>query len=78
MHEDINPYNLGPVVYKYEQIITLEDLENIMAILDEQADNEYLDHDQTARYETFVRVLEVLRAWIKTGKADDLSLGGYK
>ena len=77
MHEDIDPSNLGPPVYKYDQIITVSDIKNMMIVLGAQMEDQNNTEIEEDRYETVIRVLEILIVWVNSGKPEDMSLGGY-
>lgn len=72
----IDPHNLGPTVYKYEQVITLKDLDNITEYLMETVNDTVINSAEADRLRVTLRLLEILYTWVKTGKKDDLSLGG--
>ncbi len=74
---EIDPNNLGPLVYKEEQVITKEDLlcfiEDITELADELALQGKLDEDLNERVNLGIHLLETLLIWIEGNKKKDLS-----
>ena len=67
---DIDPRDLGPKVFKYDQIVTIEDIEHMIIyygkaeeLLRYDGDHEKADHICTAH-----KTMEALAQWVRDGK----------
>ncbi len=64
---DIDPNNLGPVVYKEEQVITKEDLSHFLSEIGTGLMEETTPID-FERAKTAIAVLSILLDWISNNK----------
>lgn len=72
MSEEINPHNLGPKVYKEEQVITFEDLEFfIMDIKGYMAVN-LVDEVSEIKALAVINAFDILQIWIASNKTQEL------
>lgn len=69
----IDPHNLGPRVFKEDQVITYQDLEDIVDELSKEANKDPMDTESFKRYITAMRVLKVLALWLEEGKPKQLN-----
>jgi hypothetical protein len=67
---EIDPYNLGPKVYKRDQVITQEDLVNIINELMAKVSGTVLTAAEVERFDAAVATLSNLHEWLKLGKPE--------
>lgn len=66
----IDPHNLGPPAYKYEDVITKRDLEDWWGSM-YLAEKTFIDHGKTSTaeiYHTLHVAFDVLQMWLADGK----------
>lgn len=72
----MDPYNLGPAVYKIDQVITLDDIRKIINELVAIVAEMPLDSKEVERFDAALATLTNLYDWLKMGKPDTLSPSG--
>ena len=69
---EINPHDLGPKVYKEEQVVTLEDLQIFIDDLKGFMFSNEIDKESEVKALTTIHVFEVLTEWIGNNKEQEL------
>jgi len=67
---EIDPHNLGQPVYKYDQVITQEDLINIINELMAKVSGVILTSSEVERFDAAIGTLSNLQEWLKLGKPE--------
>ncbi len=66
---DIDPHNLGPVVYKLDQVITREDLKSIMeGFAYQYGTAHWWEKDKKSELLHAIEVVRALENWLNDGK----------
>ena len=65
---DIDPNNLGPIVYKEEQVITKEDLEGFISDLQDFTNENDVDPESLLKTDAVISCFEILHDWISNNK----------
>lgn len=74
--DEINPYNLGKLVYEYDQIITIQDLNHLIGELDDLFDKTTLSNDELETFTTILDTLMILQDWLLSHKQMDIRWQG--
>ena len=72
---EINPYNLGTVVYTEDQVITTKDLEIMIGQLDILFSSVELTPDEAHSFDAVLETLLALQDWIILNKQKPINWG---